>query len=97
MKFKTKWRYFLMTMVVWLTLPVKTIGAIELIDTELIEPFKSALTVEELVEALPEDASLDDPAIDVDQPRKPFGSRFRNGICLDRNGARLQCEYFRRV
>lgn len=63
MKFKTKWRYFLMTMVVWLTLPVKTIGAIELIDTELIEPFKSALTVEELVEALPEDASLDDPAL----------------------------------
>ena len=60
MKFKTKWRYFLMTMVVLLTLPVKTIGAIELIDTE---PFKSDLTVEELVEALPEDASLDDPAL----------------------------------
>ncbi|MBZ6528114.1 M15 family metallopeptidase [Aerococcaceae bacterium DSM 111021] len=58
---RTKLRYFLVTMIVLLTVPMQSIGALEVIDTQLIEPFKSDLTVEELVEALPEDASIDEP------------------------------------
>lgn len=54
-------KFIFLLLGLFLIVPAMSVNAIELIDKELIEPFKSDLTVEELIEALPEDADISNP------------------------------------
>lgn len=57
-----KWlnvRHVLMLMVVLLVMPISLVSGVVVLDREMIEPFGSDATVEELIEALPETATLD--------------------------------------
>lgn len=58
---KKMFHRLLLILMVLFMVPLQSVAAVTLIDPELIEATKSDLTVEELIEALPKDASLDDP------------------------------------
>lgn len=55
-----KFKAIFLLMLVGVMLPIQAVSGLELIDPELIVPFNSEATVEEMIEELPESASLDD-------------------------------------